>query len=74
MSDTRNESGAELRGLSVEERNRKVREIFDRIHARPPDPRYVGKTDDEIIASIKATREALESKTATPQVVGRQDE
>jgi hypothetical protein len=48
-----------LRGLPAEERARRLREVFDRIRHRPPDPRYEGKSDAEVVAMIKETRDEI---------------
>ncbi len=50
---------AAIRGAGKSERSRRLRELFERIARRRPDPRYAGKSDEEVVAMIKRTRDAM---------------
>jgi len=58
---------ADVRGLPAEKRAKRLCELFERICRRRPDPRYEGKSDEEVITMIKRTREELWKE----QVAGR---
>lgn len=56
MEENRPELAADLRKLSPEERARRIDELWVEIERNTPDPRYVGLSDDEVVAMIKRTR------------------